>query len=151
MNYLLDTNIVSEWVRPRPNREVIAWLAAQPWCTGKVGMFGTSYSGFNALQMAAERPPALAAICAIYASDDRYTDDVHYHGGCLPVSESVAWAGRMVALNALPPLPEVVGEHWYALWRERLFAWTNKSSESAMEFFKLPTNRVVELGSQLQI
>jgi KUP system potassium uptake protein len=38
-----------------------------------------------------------------------------------------------------------------ALWREQLFAWMLKSSESAMEFFKLPTNRVVELGSQLQI
>jgi KUP system potassium uptake protein len=38
-----------------------------------------------------------------------------------------------------------------ALWREKLFAWMMKSSESAMEFFKLPTNRVVELGSQLQI
>ena len=38
-----------------------------------------------------------------------------------------------------------------ALWRERLFAWMTKSSESAMESFKLPTNRVVELGSQLQI
>jgi KUP system potassium uptake protein len=37
------------------------------------------------------------------------------------------------------------------LWREKLFAWMLKSSESAMEFFKLPTNRVVELGSQLQI
>jgi len=38
-----------------------------------------------------------------------------------------------------------------ALWRERLFAWMMKSSESAMEFFKLPANRVVELGSQLRI
>jgi KUP system potassium uptake protein len=38
-----------------------------------------------------------------------------------------------------------------ALWREKLFAWMLKSSESAMEFFKLPTNRVVELGSQLQL
>ncbi len=38
-----------------------------------------------------------------------------------------------------------------ALWREKLFAWMLKSSESAMEFFKLPTNRVVELGSQLQM
>jgi KUP system potassium uptake protein len=37
------------------------------------------------------------------------------------------------------------------LWREKLFAWMLKNSESAMEFFKLPTNRVVELGSQLQI
>jgi KUP system potassium uptake protein len=38
-----------------------------------------------------------------------------------------------------------------AIWRERLFAWMLKNSESAMEFFRLPTNRVVELGSQLQI
>jgi KUP system potassium uptake protein len=38
-----------------------------------------------------------------------------------------------------------------SLWREKLFAWILKNSESAMEFFKLPTNRVVELGSQLQI
>ncbi|HEU4649908.1 MAG TPA: potassium transporter Kup [Croceibacterium sp.] len=38
-----------------------------------------------------------------------------------------------------------------ARWREQLFAWMMKSSESAMEFFRLPTNRVVELGSQLQI
>ena len=38
-----------------------------------------------------------------------------------------------------------------ALWREQLFAWMMRTSESAMEFFKLPTNRVVELGSQLRI
>ena len=38
-----------------------------------------------------------------------------------------------------------------ALWRERLFRWMSKSSESAMAFFKIPTNRVVELGSQVQI
>jgi KUP system potassium uptake protein len=38
-----------------------------------------------------------------------------------------------------------------ALWREHLFAWMNKNSESAMEFFRLPTNRVVALGSQLEI
>jgi KUP system potassium uptake protein len=38
-----------------------------------------------------------------------------------------------------------------ALWREQLLAWMMRMSESAMEFFKLPTNRVVELGSQLRI
>ncbi len=38
-----------------------------------------------------------------------------------------------------------------ALWRERLFGWMVRNAESAMEFFKLPTNRVVELGSQLEI
>jgi len=38
-----------------------------------------------------------------------------------------------------------------AIWREKLFAWMLRNAESAMEFFKLPTNRVVELGSQLEI
>ena len=49
---------------------------------------------------------------------------------------------KLVAAKAAPGM---------ALWREKLFAWMLKSSESAMEFFKLPTNRVIELGSQLQI
>jgi KUP system potassium uptake protein len=38
-----------------------------------------------------------------------------------------------------------------AIWREKLFAWMVRNAESAMEFFKLPTNRVVELGSQVEI
>jgi KUP system potassium uptake protein len=38
-----------------------------------------------------------------------------------------------------------------ALWREKLFAWMVRNAESAMAFFKLPTNRVVELGSQIEI
>jgi KUP system potassium uptake protein len=38
-----------------------------------------------------------------------------------------------------------------ALWREKLFSWMLRNAETAMEFFKLPTNRVVELGSQVEI
>lgn len=38
-----------------------------------------------------------------------------------------------------------------ALWREKLFAWMLRNAESAMEFFRLPTNRVVEMGSQVEI
>jgi KUP system potassium uptake protein len=38
-----------------------------------------------------------------------------------------------------------------AIWREKLFAWMLQNSQSAMEFFRLPTNRVVELGSQVEI
>ena len=38
-----------------------------------------------------------------------------------------------------------------AIWREKLFAWMLRNAETAMEFFKLPTNRVVELGSQVEI
>ena len=38
-----------------------------------------------------------------------------------------------------------------ARWREKLFAWMAQASESAMEFFRLPTNRVIELGTQVEI
>jgi uncharacterized protein len=100
--------------------QVIGWLAAQPWSTGSVGMYGTSYSGFNSLQVAAERPPALKAIVAIYASDDRYTDDVHYTGGAVKLLDLVDYPLYMVALNALPPVPAVAGAGWRERWRERV-------------------------------
>ena len=38
-----------------------------------------------------------------------------------------------------------------AMRREHLFSWMLRNAESAMEFFRLPTNRVVELGSQVEI
>ncbi|MEL7727992.1 potassium transporter Kup [Citromicrobium bathyomarinum] len=37
------------------------------------------------------------------------------------------------------------------IWREKIFAWMLRNSASAMQFFRLPTNRVVELGSQVRI
>lgn len=49
---------------------------------------------------------------------------------------------KLIAASEMPGM---------ALWRERLFAWMTTSSESAMEYFKLPTNRVVELSSQVRI
>ena len=77
---------------------MIAWIAAQPWCTGAVGMIGISWSGFNALQVAAHRPPALKAIVTLCSTDDRYADDVHYDGGCIG-SDMLQWAASMLALE----------------------------------------------------
>ena len=99
---------------------VIAWLAQQSWCSGAVGMYGTSYSGFNALQLAAERPPALRAVCAIYASDDRYTDDVHLMGGLLKWLDLVDYCHYMTPMNALPPVPARWGDGWRAEWLRRV-------------------------------
>ena len=45
--------------------QVIAWIAAQPWCNGAVGMLGKSWGGFNALQIASRRPPALRAVITV--------------------------------------------------------------------------------------
>jgi predicted acyl esterase len=100
--------------------DVIAWLAEQPWSNGRVGMFGYSYSGFNSLQLACERPPALGAICAIYATDDRYTDDVHYMGGALRAIDLVDYCHYMVPMNALPPVPALWGPGWREEWLARI-------------------------------
>ncbi len=104
---------------------VIAWLADQPWCDGNIGMWGTSYSGFNSLQIACERPPALKAICAIYASDDRWTDDVHWRGGALRLLDLVDYCHYMTPMSMLPPVPAVWDrDHgdgaWRAEWLRRL-------------------------------
>ncbi len=104
----------------RDLHEVIAWLASQPWCNGAVGMFGTSYSGFNSLQMACEQPPALKAICAIYATDDRWTDDVHWRGGALRLVDLVDYCHYMTPMTMLPPVPAVYGDGWREEWQRRL-------------------------------
>jgi putative CocE/NonD family hydrolase len=74
--------------------EVINWLAAQEWCTGKVGMMGISWGGFNSLQVAALQPESLMAIIALCATTDRYHDDIHYKGGAL-LNESFGWSSQM--------------------------------------------------------
>ena len=102
--------------------DVVEWLAAQAWCTGSVGMWGLSYGGFTSIQVAATRPNGLKAIVPIQATDDRYTDDVHYVGGAMTVSELSQYAVSQVAMNAMPPLPEAWGEGWLDAWRERLDA-----------------------------
>ena len=98
---------------------VIAWLAEQEWCDGHVGMFGTSYSGFNSLQIAAERPPALKAIVAIYASDDRWTDDVHWRGNALRLVDLVDYCHYMTPMCLLPPAPAEWPGDWRAEWARR--------------------------------
>jgi uncharacterized protein len=87
----------------RDAETVIAWLAGQPWCTGAVGMWGISWGGFNAIQVALRRPPALKAILAVDASDDLFHDDVHYIDGLPHLDE---YALMIDHLNMLPPAPD---------------------------------------------
>ncbi len=99
--------------------DAIAWIAAQPWCDGRVGMIGISWGGFNALQIAALRPPALKAIVTCCSTDDRYADDVHYMGGTM-LFEQLSWASIMFGRNTLPPDPRHVGGRWREEWLKRL-------------------------------
>ncbi len=117
--------------------EAIAWLAAQPWCNGRVGMFGISWGGFNALQVAAHRPPALKAIITLCSTDDRFRDECHYMGGAL-LTNSLGWGMMAFQYAAQPPDPQIVGPAWRDIWRHRvdnlrLFAadWLEHQSDDA--------------------
>ncbi len=101
--------------------EVIDWIVAQQWCDGSVGMMGISWGGFNGLQVAARRPPALKAVISLCSTDDRYADDVHFMGGAL-LTDTLRWAGAMFAYQSRPPDPAAVGERWLGMWKQRLEA-----------------------------
>ena len=99
---------------PTPDREysdaelgdleqVVAQLAAEPWCNGNVGMIGISWSGFNSIMTAMRRPPALKAILVAHASEDLYGNDVHYIDGCLHVD---VYSLEVEVENAVPRPPE---------------------------------------------
>src|SRR5262249_43856965 len=83
-------------------------------------MMGISWGGFNGLQIAARRPPALKAIVTICSTDDRYADDVHYMGGTLLAADGLEWGLFLFGSMCLPPDPMLVGDRWRAMWLERL-------------------------------
>jgi predicted acyl esterase len=98
--------------------ECIAWIAAQGWCDGQVGMVGISWGGANVIFTAARRPPALKAAVACCFSHDTYQFGMFYRGGAI-LNRTFGWATTMMALNARPPDPQVVPD-WRAAWRARL-------------------------------
>ena len=75
--------------------QCIEWAATQEWCTGKIGLSGISYYAINQWQVAARRPPHLAAICAWEGAADWYRDAAR-HGGIL-CSFSGDWYDHQVA------------------------------------------------------
>lgn len=97
---------------------VLAWIAEQNWCDGKIGMIGISWGGFNGLQLAFRRPPALKAVVSVASTTDRYADDIHYMDGCL-LSDNVNWSSQMFAYQTRPPDPELRPD-WRAEWIRRL-------------------------------
>ena len=81
-------------------------------------MIGNSWGGFNALQIAALRPPALKAIITSCSTDDRYTDDMHYMGGTL--AHGHARLGRTFwTLSAGRPIRRSSAT-WREMWQHRL-------------------------------
>jgi hypothetical protein len=75
--FAADLAALSDWPRPATQWEASVH-AIVPWARG---LLLAQSIGFNGLQIAARRPPALKAIVTIRSTDDRYADDAHYMGG----------------------------------------------------------------------
>ena len=100
--------------------DVLEWIARQPWCSGRTGMWGVSYSGNTSLSVASLQPPSLHAIVPIHATDDDFMGTCYPHGCRGGHIGELDWGFRMVGLQLLPPLRFDARGRWERLWRERL-------------------------------
>ncbi|CAF4835932.1 unnamed protein product [Rotaria sp. Silwood1] len=105
--------------------KILKWIEKQEWSNGKVVMYGKSWGGINGLQIGYLQPNNLYGIISAYSTDDRYSDDTHYYGGCLAAQEALAWSTQMLIWLSLPPHPSYQGgidenSHLFNIWKERL-------------------------------
>ncbi|WP_405830416.1 CocE/NonD family hydrolase [Streptomyces sp. NBC_01176] len=119
----------AETTEPADGVEVIHWLAAQPWCSGRVGMFGLSRGGTTSLRIAALAPEPLKAVVTVCSADDRLDDGIgpstdrgiDRAGGAVPAPGAHARAAAALAHVARPPDPAHVGQvMWRDMWVKRL-------------------------------
>eukprot|EP00238_Polyblepharides_amylifera_P007186 CAMPEP_0196581928 /NCGR_PEP_ID=MMETSP1081-20130531/36516_1 /TAXON_ID=36882 /ORGANISM="Pyramimonas amylifera, Strain CCMP720" /LENGTH=2100 /DNA_ID=CAMNT_0041902337 /DNA_START=165 /DNA_END=6464 /DNA_ORIENTATION=- len=105
----------------------IEWIISQDWCDGQVVLMGCSWGGIAALQAAAFPHPSLKGVIAVCATDERFSDDMHYMGGSL-LTANMSWGSWMLHTIAQPPNPaapvdgsrKVTREEWRESWLNRL-------------------------------
>lgn len=99
---------------------VVEWAAAQPWCTGNVGMWGLSHGGMTTLAVAAQRPPHLKAIFPVMGWTDVERELVHPAGqrGGIGMFGHLSLYHIFCAL--MPPLRSQDRAEYEGLWKERL-------------------------------
>lgn len=88
---------VSEW--GRAGAEAVEWAATQPWSTGHVGMFGSSWSGITQIGIASFRPKGLDAIAPFHIATDFYRD-VAYPGGVYDAAFVNYYSAYLVTASA---------------------------------------------------
>lgn len=99
--------------------EVIAWVRAQAWSSGSVGMMGLSWGGINAAMAAVRQPPGLEAVVACSFSADRYGVGMIWKNACM-LNENFGWSTAVAGFCSRPPDPAVMGEGWRTAWLQRL-------------------------------
>lgn len=89
---------------------VIDWLSKQKFSSGAVAMLGISWGGFNAIQLAMRKPPALKTIISLMSTDDLYQDDVHFMDGIMHID---AYEIGQDLANILPGAPDYTIDEAY--------------------------------------
>ncbi|MEQ0563990.1 CocE/NonD family hydrolase [Amycolatopsis sp. NEAU-NG30] len=100
--------------------DAIRWGAAQPWCSGAVGMWGGSYGAITTLRTAARRPDALKAIIALEGPTDPGRDFVHPGGSRGAFSPLASWSVSTLFNQLLPPVDDFADADEQARWHRRL-------------------------------
>ncbi len=100
--------------------DAITWAAAQPWCTGSVGMWGGSYGAMMTMRTAARKPAALDAIIAIEGFADPGRDFHHPGGSRGAFSPLGIWGLGTLFNQLLPPMDGFPDPAEQARWRRRL-------------------------------
>lgn len=119
----------------KDNLAVIRWCAKQPWCDGKVGMIGISYTGGVCYDAARQAPDELKALIVCQMCSDWY-DGMACPGGSPRVFAYENYAPLMAAYNFAPPDPDLVGEKWSEIWKQRLEGsrpWGNAYLENLLD------------------
>ena len=102
------------FVDERPDgHDTIEWVAAQPWCDGRVGIYGSSYMGATVLQAAVDAPASLQAAMA-YLTGPNFYDGWVYTGGALELGNGLRWTLDMadrIANWHNPPGADAVRAH----------------------------------------
>jgi putative CocE/NonD family hydrolase len=85
--------------------DITEWFAAQPWCDGKIGMYGVSYLGITQYMAASTQPPHLKAIFPMMAMFDMYS--FVYPGGVFQDNYVLHWGADNIILDKVMPAAPV--------------------------------------------
>jgi putative CocE/NonD family hydrolase len=87
--------------------DTLEWLGQQPWCNGRVGMYGVSYLGAVQMMLAPLHPPLLTSAFSEQPASDEFTDRT-FHAGALTLQNVEGWAvnssGEQYNLRLANPL-----------------------------------------------
>jgi putative CocE/NonD family hydrolase len=117
----------------------IAWLAARPECTGRVGMYGFSYQGMTQLLAAAENPPALRCITPAQTAGDLF-HGWFYHHGAFRLTSGMGWAAQMLKADARRQRLRAASDALESAWQNlaALYAATPYGTAPALSARGLP-------------